>query len=191
MQIWFVIAMALLVTACGADGTSAPETRAGDRHDGAGSASTPTDDCPTGTRVVKARDVIGDTPDGFQVAAGDRRVLDALVAPLRSALGDRWRGYDARVLVRSGAENGAVVIVINSTERTGGLDEIVGGAEEAARERGTEVQRVDIGGHRAPLIRAADGGYLASAPAGPCAVTMLVADTEALLRDAAAALSRR
>jgi hypothetical protein len=141
--------------------------------------------CPQGTPAVSARDVIGPPPSGFQIAAGDKQALKAFVDQVRPQVGHRWKGYDAKVLVRRGKANGAAVIVINTNEKTGSSENFLESAKRAEERTGTPGEDITIGDQPGRLRQAADGGSVATALAGPCSVVMLVADTEPLLRDAA------
>jgi hypothetical protein len=170
------LALALSGLACGGsdseDGAGAPESAA----------------CPEGTEELQARDVIGSPPDGFRIAAGDRGALKAFVDQVRPQIGHRWVGYDAKVLVRRGKLNGAAVIVINTNEKTGSSENFLESAKRAEERTGTTGEDITIGSQPGRLRQAVDGGSVATALAGPCSVVMLVADTEPLLRDAAAAI---
>ena len=151
----------------------------------------PAGPCPEGTEFLRARDVIGQAPPGYAIVSGDRQALDGFVAQFRKPLGARWRGYDAKVLARRGADNGTAVIVINTHERSGGSDDILRGAEASKRDRGTDYERLRVGGEVGPLSQAPDGAYIAAASAGTCSLVVLVADTEKLVRTAAALLPAR
>lgn len=145
--------------------------------------------CPEGTEPVSARDVIGPTPPGYEVVRGDRRAIDRFVQQIRGQMGDAWRGYDARVLVRRQAQNGAAVIVINANERR--VDEVVEGAKDAPVGRDLRRGPIEVAGEEGWMQEAVDGAFIAVAPAGDCAMLMLVADNEPRLRDAAAKVGSR
>lgn len=147
--------------------------------------------CPKGTDFVRARDVIGPTPAGFEVLAGDRQALGSIAAQFRRAYGATWRGYDAKVLARRNAVNGTAVIVINSHEKTGGGDDFLQGARAAESAAGAEGEPIRVGGKEGRMQRTRDGAFAALAPAGTCAVVMLIADTEELVRSAATELPPR
>jgi hypothetical protein len=169
-----VVAAALSGPACGGDDgpEGAPESLA----------------CPEGTAPLTARDVIGDPPAGYRIAAGDPQALKRFVDQVRPQVGHRWKGYDAKVLVRRGKLNGAAVIVINTNEKTGTSETFLDSAKRAEERTGMPGEDIQIGDEPGRLRQAADGGYVATALAGPCAVAMLVADTEPLVRDAAAVM---
>jgi hypothetical protein len=166
-----------LLAGCGGGGAAETATERVDRS------------CPEGTELVTARDVIGPTPPGYQVVRGDRKAIDSFVGQLRQQMGDIWRGYDARVLVRSNAQNGAAVIVVNAHERR--VDEVVAGAKDAPVGRDLARGPIEIAGEEGWMQEAVDGAFIAMAPAGDCALLLLVSDTEARLRDAAARLPSR
>jgi hypothetical protein len=170
------IALALPGLACGGDDPDGPAGASG------GAA------CPEGTPPVKAAAVIGTPPPGYRTAVGDREALERFADQIRPQVGHRWEGYDAKVLVRRGKINGAAVIVINTNEKTGTTETFLRSAKRAEEESGTPGEDIRIGDEPGRLRQALDGGYIATALAGPCAVMMLVADTEPLLRDAAAAI---
>jgi hypothetical protein len=173
-----IVAGVVCVAGCGGDGGGAAESA--NRVDRA---------CPEGTELVRARDVIGPTPRGFEVVRGDRKAIDSFVGQLRRQMGAIWRGYDARVLVRSDAQNGAAVIVVNAHERR--VDEVVAGAKDAPAGQDLRRGPIEIAGEEGWMQQAVDGAFIAMAPAGDCALLLLVSDTEARLRDAAAQLPSR
>lgn len=149
---------------------------------------TPGGPCPEGTEAVRARDVIGPTPSGYQVVPGDRAALDSIAEQLEAGFGERWRGHDARVIARRGAANGAAVIVVNVNEQTRDPDDFLQGVRAAEEDNDTRGEDISVGDRDGRLVRAQDGAYVAIAPAGTCALVMLIADTEAILRDAAGVL---
>jgi hypothetical protein len=142
--------------------------------------------CPSGKDIVTAKDVIGPPPDGYEVVPGDKRRLKQIADQFKATLGNSWRGYDARVLVRRKRLNGTAVMVINGDDKTSGNDELIKGAERGAEESGQTAERLDIAGQEGRMVRAPDGAYIAMAPNARCAVVILIADTAPRLRDAAA-----
>ena len=103
---------------------------------------------------VRAGDVIGDPPKGFQVTPiQDKQALDGFMEQFESVLGNRLRGYDSKVLFRRGARLGTVVITVNATEETGDSEDFLRGAEDAAAEAGRAARR-----SRSPASRAASSG---------------------------------
>jgi len=139
----------------------------------------------TGADYVRANDVIGDPPQGFEVTPiQDKRALDGFMKQFESVLGDRLRGYDSKVLFRRNARVGTVVITVNATEETGGSDDFLRGAEDS----GQEGETLEIAGEQGRLQQAQDGTYIAMAPAGSCAFLVMVAEREAMLRAAIDAL---
>jgi hypothetical protein len=145
--------------------------------------------CPSGKDIVRATDVIGQPPPkGYDVVAGNRKRLKQIADQFKSTIGDSWRGYDAKVLVRHRKVNGAAVIVLNSDDKTTGNDELVRGADRGAKETGQTAARIDIAGQEGRMVQAPDGAYIAMAPTGRCAVVLLIADTAALVRDAASVI---
>jgi hypothetical protein len=160
----------------------------GGSEDETGSGTPESAACPQGTQQLRARDVIGEPPAGFQIAAGDPKALKTFVDQVRPQVGHRWVNYDAKVLVRRGKLNGAAVIVINTNEKTGSSENFLESAKRAEERTGTPGEDITIGERPGRLRQAADGGSVATALAGPCSVVMMVADTEPLLRDAAAVI---
>lgn len=142
--------------------------------------------CPSGKDIVRARDVIGTPPQGYEVVPGDKKRLKQIADQFKATVGDSWRGYDARVLVRRKRLNGAAVLVINSDDKTTGNNELIKGAERGAEQTGQTAEALDIGGQEGRMVRAPDGAYIAMAPTARCAVVILIADTAPLVRDAAA-----
>jgi hypothetical protein len=142
--------------------------------------------CPSGNDIVTAKDVIGTPPEGYEVVRGDKRRLKQIADQFKATIGDSWRGYDARVLVRRKRLDGTAVMVINSDDKTTGNSELIKGAERGAEETGQTAERLDIAGQEGRMVRAPDGAYLAMAPAARCAVVILIADTAPRVRDAAA-----
>ena len=148
--------------------------------------------CPSGGDVVHATDVIGKPPpSGYVVDPGRKQVLKGVSEQFKPTLGDSWRGYDAKVLVRKGERSGAAVIVINSDDETVSRDEdLARGFEKGAEQRGVAAEKIVIGGREGRMVPTADGGYIAMAPAGRCAVVLLVGDEAPLLRDAASVIPK-
>src|SRR4051812_33956129 len=145
--------------------------------------------CPSGKDIVHATDVIGrPPPKGYVVDPGDKQRLGQIAAQFKSTLGDSWRGYDARVLVRPQRANGTAVLVINSDDDTSDGSELIRGAEEGARKAGQQAEPVTIAGQEGRMLQASDGAYIAMAPTGKCAVVLLLADRAELVRDAAHAI---
>ena len=171
---------ALLVVGCGGGNAGRAKSSA---------APTPGPACPEGTEFVRARDVIGPTPAGFEVVPGARGRLEAAADVLRRGLGERWRGYDAKVLARPRAANGTAVVVINSHERGG--DDFMRGFLAAERDAGKQGEPIQVAGEEGRLHRAADGAYIAIAPAGECALVLLVATQEQLVRRTASVIGPR
>jgi len=186
-----VVGAGLLLSACGGDKDKGSSGRAESQGTVSAAAPTPAGPCPEGTRFLRARDVIGQAPPGYQIFSSDRQALAGFVAQYRKLLGTRWRGFGAKVLARRGADTGTAVIVINTRERSGGSEAMLSGAEAAKRDRGTDYERLRVGGRVGPLTQARDGAFVAIAPAGTCSQVVLVADTEKLVRTAAALLPAR
>jgi hypothetical protein len=146
---------------------------------------TPTPPCPEGTPFVKAADIVGKpVPAGFELARADPKVMKPFINQFKTGIGDAWRGYDARLLVRKRSLNGAAVIVINATDQTAGPT-YVEGIESAASDRDVETEPISIAGRDGRLIRAVDGAYLATAPARDCALVFLAADKKRFITEAA------
>ena len=90
----------------------------------------------------------GAAPEGYKLVRGDPAALRRFATQFRGRIGEAWRGYDARVLVRGERLNGAAVVVINAAEPTGGSD-LIQGVEEAAGERDVGTQELTIAAARA------------------------------------------
>jgi hypothetical protein len=146
---------------------------------------TPTGPCPAGTKLVTVEELVPDPAPGYSLAPSDPQATEPIVGTLRSAIGKRWRDHDEKVLVRDGALNGALVLVINHTEKSGGIDDIVAGMVDSGR----DLEPIMLRGQETKLARMRDGAYATAAVAGECAVVMLFADSENLVRDAAEQLS--
>ena len=157
------------LSACG----GAPKKAAADRA------------CPEGTPSVKARDVIGATPKGYKVVEGDPAALDRVAAQMKDTMGPAYKDHDARVLARRRAAMGTAVMVFNANERIPPPDELLREQKKAERESGTPAEAISVGGAAGRLRQAVDGGWVAVAPAGTCAMVLLVSDRENLIRDAA------
>jgi hypothetical protein len=174
------IALAALVCAAGCGDGEADEPSAG-------ATPAPAGPCPEGTPFVRARDVVGRPPAGYQLLppAKPKRIAE-FAAQFERALGShRWRGHDALVLVRSGTAEGAAVLVMNSRERTGPPGDIAAGAEEAERDLGIESEPIRVGREEGRIGRTADGTSMVIGGAGECATLVILADREAPVRHAA------
>jgi hypothetical protein len=146
---------------------------------------TPAGRCPAGTKLVTAEELVPDPAPGYSLVPSDPQATKPVVGMLRTAVGERWRDHDEKVLVRDGAASGALVLVINHTEKTGGIGEIVAGMTDSGR--GGEP--ITLRGQETMLVRMIDGAYFTAAVAGECAVVLLIADSEKVARDAVEQLS--
>jgi hypothetical protein len=165
-----VVAASLCGLGCGAGGRVEPLDLRG---------------CPSGKDIVHATDVIGKPPPaGYDIDPGDKQRLKQIADQFKATIGEGWRGYDARVLLPHEKINGTAVIVLNSDEKTEGSD-LLRGAEEGAKQSGQEAKPLTIAGKEGRMVQASDGAYIAMAPTGRCAVVLLIADREQLVRDAA------
>jgi hypothetical protein len=142
--------------------------------------------CPEGTPSLQARDVIGTTPDGYKVAKGDPAAIGRVADTVKQTMGPAFRDYDARVLARRRALNGTAVIVFNANERIPPPDELLSQQKAAEEKADVGADTISVGGADGRLYQAPDGGWVAVAPAGTCAMVMLVSERENLIRDAAA-----
>jgi hypothetical protein len=141
--------------------------------------------CPEGTPSLQARDVIGSTPKGYEVVEGDPAALGRVADQMKQTMGPAFRDWDGRVLVRRGAGMGTAVLVFNAKERIPPPDELLRQQEAAEERAGLPAEPIAVGSTDGRLHQAPDGGYLAVAPAGECAMLMLVADREKWVRDTA------
>jgi hypothetical protein len=146
--------------------------------------------CPSGTKALTAAELIGKPPPkGYVIDPGRKKALKLVAEQFKPKMGDSWRGYDAKVLVRRGELNGAAVIVINSDDKTNSRGgDLSRSFEAGAKQRGVETEKIVIGGQEGRMVPTIDGAFLAMAPAGECAVAVLVADQAALVRDAASVI---
>ena len=145
--------------------------------------------CPEGTPSLQAGDVIGTTPKGYEVVEGDPAALGRVADQMKQTMGPAFRDWDGRVLVRRGANMGTAVLVFNAKERIPPPDELLRQQEEAEEKAGLPAEQIEVGSTDGRLHQAPDGGYLAVAPAGTCAMLMLVADREKWVRDTAELVS--
>jgi hypothetical protein len=142
--------------------------------------------CPEGTPSLAARDVIGTTPKGYKVVKGDPAALERVAGQMKQTMGPAFRDWDARVLARRGAVMGTAVLVFNANERIPPPEELLRQQEAAEEKAGLPAEPITVGSAAGRLHQAPDGGYLAVAPAGECAMMLLVAGREAFVRDTAA-----
>jgi hypothetical protein len=146
---------------------------------------TPAGRCPAGTKLVTAEELVPDPAPGYSLTASDPQATERIVGTLRAAVGERWRDHDEKVLVRDGASNGTLVLVINHTEKSGGTDDIVAGMVDSGRDG----EPITLRGQKTKLVRTIDGAYFTGAVAGDCAVVLLIADSEKEAREAVKQLS--
>ena len=137
--------------------------------------------CPKGTEFIRARDVIEPAPPGYEIVAGQRKVLKEFAMGLRKEMGPSWRGYDAKVLIRRDKAEGTVVMVINAHEKTGGKNGFIAGAMQAEKAGDAEGRPLDFAGQEGRFQKTPDGGFLAMAPAGECSMILLIAGSEKLV----------
>jgi hypothetical protein len=160
------------LSACGGEEQSAETDRA----------------CPEGTPSLKARDVIGTTPKGYDVVRGDPVALGRVADEMKETMGPAFRDWDARVLARRRAMTGTAVMVFNANERIPPPDELLRQQQEAEAKAGLPAEEITVGGTAGRLDRGTDGSWVAVAPAGTCAMVLLASDRERLIRDAAVLL---
>ena len=134
---------------------------------------------------MTAEQLVPDPAPGYSLVASDPAATKAIVAPLKAALGKRWRDHDEKVLARDGASSGTLLLVINGTERTGGIGDIVAGMLKAAGEGGHRTEPITVRGQQTQLVRTADDAFMSAGVAGDCAVLILVSASEKDMRDAA------
>jgi hypothetical protein len=142
--------------------------------------------CPEGTPSLEARDVIGTLPKGYEVVEGDRAALEQVASQMKQTMGPAFRDWDGQVLARRGAAMGTAVLVFNAKERIPPPEELLRQQEAAEEKAGLPAEPISVGSADGRLHQAPDGGYLAVAPAGDCAMMLLVADREKFVRDTAA-----
>jgi hypothetical protein len=152
-------------------------------------ATTSSDRCPDQVKPVRAQDLISDPAPGYSLVPSDAASTKTIVTLLKAVLGDSWRGHDEKVLARDGASSGTLLLVVNSTEKMGGNNDIVAGILEGTKQSGDETEAITVRGQRTQLVRTGDGAYTTVAPAGDCAVVMLISDSEKELRRAAKQLA--
>jgi hypothetical protein len=177
---WWIAAFALtlLLCACGSEEEARP-----------GTAAAPPS-CPEGTPLLKARDVVGPDPRGYElVPVKPDEQVRAFVGRIERAAGEGLRSYDTAALVDRSKRDGTAVIVINSDE--GRSEDVLAGALQAEREDGIEGERIVIDGREGRLQHATDGSFIATAPAGECAMIMLIGLEKPLVREAAAVIGSR
>jgi hypothetical protein len=174
-----VIALCCFAVACGED---EPRRAA---------APPPPSDCRDGTRPETVHELVTPAPRGYAVLAldrGTRRRVAKLLAPMRRELGDSWRGFEARLLLRRGTRSGAIVTVMNASEMSGGAVDLLAGAEAGARRWGKRVERIEVAGAEGRLSEWPDGGTTAVALTDRCAMVMVFGDAARPVRRVARAL---
>src|SRR3954466_8040839 len=156
MRCLLPLVLAGALVGCGDDGADRSSTG------GSGAAATPEKaDCSKGMR---AADLI-DPPSGYELAKMDPARAEAVAKQFRSSLGDRFEGFDAKVLVRRTKNQGTAVMVLNATEPVGSDSELLKGFEDGAEENGVKVERLSIGREPGAIARTPDGAFVAMAPA--------------------------
>jgi hypothetical protein len=148
-------------------------------------AEAPAEPCPADAEPLAVRDLIERPPRGYVLGPpADDSGIGELIDVLRQGLGGRYRGHDAAVLARRRADQGVFILVLNSDERSAS-EGVIAGAQDAERENDLEGGPIEVDGREGRLVRTADGSFMASAPAGECAVVMLLAGDRPTLRHAA------
>jgi hypothetical protein len=171
-------ALTLLLCACGTEEETTPRT----------AAQPPK--CPEGTPLLKARDVVGPDPRGYElVPVKADKHIEAFVGRIEREAGDGLRSYDTAALIDRSKKDGTAVLVLNSDEA--GSEDVVAGALEAERDRGVEGEPIVIDGRDGRLQQATDGSFIATAPAGECAMVLLIGLEKPLVREAAAVIGSR
>lgn len=170
-----MITLALFAAACGSPGRETLAAPPG---------------CPEGTSTLKASEVIGPVPRDYTVEPPvEEKPIDEFVGELRKEVGDGYRSHDASVIFRRGAQQGTVVIVVNTNE--GRPEDVVLGAKDAESDGDVSGERLDVDGREGRLQRASDGSYIAMAPTGECSILILVDTTKARVKDSASVIGAR
>ena len=147
-------------------------------------------ECPEGTSTLKAADVIGPVPRGYTVEPPvEDKPIDEFVGQLRKEVGEGYRSHDASVIFRRRAQQGTVVIVVNTNE--GRPEDVVLGAKDAESDGKVSGERLDVDGREGRLQRAPDGAYIAMAPTGECSILILIDTTKARIKDSASLIGAR
>jgi hypothetical protein len=171
-------ALALLLCGCGTGDDAARST----------AAEPPK--CPEGAPLLKPRDVVGPDPRGYRLTPvrADEQT-EAFVERIERAAGGEFRSYDSAALIDRAKKDGVAVLVLNTDE--GRSEDALAGALEAERADGVEGEPITIDGREGRMQQATDGSFLAIAPAGECAMVMLIGLKKPLVREAAAVIGSR
>src|SRR4051794_24346120 len=168
----------------GVDCPSAPRSD-GSRRGSPTSPGAPGGRCPPQIKPVTAQDLVSNPAPGYSLVPSDATSTKTIVTLLKAVLRDSRRGHDEKVLARDRASSGTLLLVVNSTEKTGGNNDIVSGILEGTKASGDKTEEITVRGQTTRLVRTGDGAYTTVAPAGDCAVVMLISDSEKELRRAA------
>jgi hypothetical protein len=123
------------------------------------------------------------------VPVKEDKEVEAFVGRIERGAGEGFRSYDAAALIDRSKMDGTAVVVLNTDE--GRPEDVVTGALEAEREEGVEGEPIVIDGRDGRLQRATDGSFIATAPAGKCAMVILIGLEKPLVREAAAVIGSR
>ena len=180
-----VLTFAFAGVACGGD----DEKERGGGGGGGGSASSAATDkgCKEGEGHLKVSDVLDKAPEGLQIVEADKKSLKPLTDPLRKALGDRLRGFDAKAVVPKGEEFGTAVVIANANEAIGDADEVLKGARVAAEQNDGKLEEITVAGNPAAFVDYGEASQI-SVKLSNCAVGLLVDQDKERLRAVADAL---
>lgn len=176
----WIAAFSLAVLLCACGGTD---------EDARSTAAEPPK-CPEGTPLLKPRDVVGPDPRGYRLTPvrADEEI-EAFVERIERGAGGEFRSYDSAVLIDLAKKDGVAVLVLNTDQ--GRSEDALAGALEAERADGVAGEPVTIDGREGRLQQATDGSFIGIAPAGECAMVMLIGLKKPLVREAAAVIGSR
>lgn len=154
----------LAASGCGGDGGSATQA----------DTKQATKRCAAGDGQLRVADVLDQAPPGLEIVKADMKALKPLTDPLRTSLGSRLRGFDARAVVPKGEEFGTAVVIVNANEATkpDGSD-VLEGAREGAKEEKGKYEEITVADKKAAIVQYGDVHQIA-VPLGRCSVGMLI-----------------
>ena len=124
-------------------------------------------------------------PDGYQVAKGDPAAIGRVADGVKQTMGPR--SATTTPACSPAAAPRTAPRSSSSTPRSASRrpTSCCAQQESAEEKAGVGADTISVGSADGRLYQAPDGGWVAVAPAGACAMVLLVSDREELIRDAA------
>jgi hypothetical protein len=146
--------------------------------------------CGRPAAATDAQSVVDPLPAGYTVSpSGDPTLVD-LTDTYKRTLGSRYAGSDSLVLTHQGTDDKVSILFVD-TQHGVNAQKVVEGVEAEGRKSGRSFAHLDIGAQPGVIGGNDADGWAATAASGSCAIVVLIAPHEQLLRDVIAVIPKR